>query len=141
MVLSYAHTHLCHQVCLKWRVCIPLGALEFFFRVQVRSRGGRRCWTLKRAQERTRAGRRSWAQKVGLPFASLAPQQLCYGHCACDCLAQQLKRQLASHWQGPYYCFHIAVVLVVVHSLLGPCGLEQVDEPLTLSLFPTFPLP
>ena len=108
--------------------------LNYHLRVQARSRGGRWCWTLKRAQKRPRAGRRSWAQKVGLPFTSLVPQQLCYGHCACDCLAQQLKQQLASHWQGSHYCLNIAVVLVVVHSLLSPCGLEQVDEPLTLAL-------
>ena len=53
-------------------------------RVQARSRGGRWSWTLKRAQKRSRGGRRSWAQKVGLSFASVVPQQLYYGHCPCD---------------------------------------------------------
>ena len=57
-------------------------------RVQARSRGGRWSWTLKRAQKRSRGGRRSWAQKVGLSFASVVPQQLCYGHCPCDSAPQ-----------------------------------------------------
>ena len=57
--------------------------------VQVRSKGGRWCWTFKRAQKRSGAGRWIWSQKVGL--LSL---QLCYGHCPCDCSAQQLKWQL-----------------------------------------------
>ena len=74
--------------------------LDYHLRVQARSRGGRWSWTLKRAQEeikrreveldsqenqaRSRGGRWSWAQKVGLSFASVVPQQLCYGHCPCD---------------------------------------------------------
>ena len=38
-------------------------------------------------------------------FASVVPQQLCYGHCPCDCSAQQLKQQLrgilvAAQWRG-----------------------------------------
>ena len=41
---------------------------------------------------------KSWevelAHKVGPPFASDVPQQLCYGHCPCDCSAQQLEQQL-----------------------------------------------
>ena len=40
--------------------------LDFHLRVQARSRGGRWCWTLKRAQKGSRGGRWSWAQKVGL---------------------------------------------------------------------------
>ena len=68
--------------------------LDDLLRVQARLRGGRWCWTLKRAQERSRAGRWSWAHKVGPPFASDVPQQLCYGHCPCDCSAQQLEQQL-----------------------------------------------
>ena len=40
--------------------------VEYRFRVQARSRGGRWCWTLKSAQKRSRAGRWGWAQKVGL---------------------------------------------------------------------------
>ena len=35
-------------------------------------------------RKRSRAGRWSWAQKVGLSFASVVPQQQCYGHCPCD---------------------------------------------------------
>ena len=58
--------------------------LDNHLRVQARSRGGRWCWTLKRAQERSREARWSWAQDVGLYFASVVPQQLCYGHCLCD---------------------------------------------------------
>ena len=38
-------------------------------------------------------------------FASVVTQQLCYGHCPCDCSAQQLKEQLrsaltATQWGG-----------------------------------------
>ena len=92
---------------------------HYHLRVRVRSRGRRRCWTLKLAQEISRAGRWSWALTVGIAFASAVPQQLCYGHCLCDCSAQQLKQQLAestqaaSHWPGPY-CLYIVVVPVVV---------------------------
>ena len=46
-------------------------------------------WSLKLAQKKSRAGRR-----VGLHFASVVTQQQCYGHCPCDCSAQQLKQQL-----------------------------------------------
>ena len=58
--------------------------LDYHLRAQERSRGGRWCWTLKRAQERSREARWSWAQDVGLYFASVVPQQLCYGHCLRD---------------------------------------------------------
>ena len=36
-------------------------------------------------------GSESWTS-----FASVVPQQLCNGHCHCDCSAQQLKQQLRS---------------------------------------------
>ena len=42
--------------------------------------------------------------------------------CLCDCSTQQLKQRStldASHWRGPH-CLNIAVVLTVVHGLLGP---------------------
>ena len=42
--------------------------LDYYLRVQARSRGGRWCWTLKRTQERSRAGRWSWAQKLDYPL-------------------------------------------------------------------------
>ena len=39
--------------------------LDLHLWVQARSRGGRWCWTFKKAQKISRAGRWSWAQKVG----------------------------------------------------------------------------
>ena len=33
-------------------------------------------------------------RKLDFSFASVVPQQQCYGHCPCDCSAQQLKQQL-----------------------------------------------
>ena len=46
---------------------------------------------------RSRAGRWRWAQKVGLPFASVVPQQLWNGPCLWDSIfsAQQFKQHLA----------------------------------------------
>ena len=96
--------------------------LDFDLWVQTRSRGGRWCWTRKRAQERSRAGRWSWAQKVGFIFCfscslTAVPQTLSL------CSAQQLKQRLrstlvASQWRG-LHCLNIVVVLAVVHGLLG----------------------
>ena len=45
-------------------------------------------------------GSESWTS-----FASVVPQQLCYGHCHYNCSAQQLKEQLrsalaATQWRG-----------------------------------------
>ena len=56
--------------------------------------------SIKLAQNRSRAGWWRWAQKVGLLLI-----QQCYGHCPCDCSAQQLKLQLrgtlvATQWRG-----------------------------------------
>ena len=53
-------------------------------RVQARSRGGRWCWTLKKAQKRSRAGGGAGLRKLDSSFASVIPQQQCYGHCPCD---------------------------------------------------------
>ena len=61
---------------------------------------------------------------------------------------QQLKQQLcstlvAAQWWGPH-CLNIAVVLAVVHGLLGLAGLERAVKPLnsfSLPLPPTFPHP
>ena len=62
-------------------------------------------------------------RKLDLSFTSFVPQQQCYGHCLCDCSAQQMKQQLrcilaAMQWRGPH-CLKIAVVLAVAHCLLG----------------------
>ena len=73
-------------------------------------------------------------------FASVVLQQTCYGHCPCDCSARQLTEQqlrialVAVQWRGPH-CLNIAVVLAVVHGLLGLSG-ERAVEPLTASLPP-----
>ena len=76
-----------------------------FTGIQARSRGGRWSWTLKLAQKRSWAGRWSWAAKVGLLSLQVVPEQLCNGHCLCDCPARQLKQQLrtalvAAQWRG-----------------------------------------
>ena len=55
---------------------------------------------------------------------------------------QQLRSTLvATHWRGPH-CLKIAVILAVVHGLLGLSGSERAVEPPTLSpsLSP-FPVP
>ena len=56
-----------------------LKKLDCHLRVQARSRGGRWCWTLKRAQQSSRAGRWSCAQKVRLLLL-----QLFLNSCATD---------------------------------------------------------
>ena len=83
-------------------------------------------------------GSESWTS-----FASVVLQQTCYGHCPCDCSARQLTEQqlrialVAVQWRGPHWhCLNIAVVLAVVHGLLGLSGSERAVEPLTVSLPP-----
>ena len=60
---------------------------------------------------------------------------------------QQLRSTLvATHWRGPH-CLKIAVILAVVHGLLGLSGSERAVEPLNVSLSlslpppPPFPVP
>ena len=70
-------------------------------------------------------GSESWSS-----FASVVPQQLCYGHChKTDLLRTAVETVVsgvciciyilvASQWPGPH-CLNIVVVLAVVHGLLG----------------------
>ena len=51
----------------------PSGTLSQLLLVQVRSRGGRWCWTHKRAQKRSRAGRWSWAWELDFFSLQLSP--------------------------------------------------------------------
>ena len=70
--------------------------------------------------ERPRAGRWSWGQNDGQPFASVVPQQPCYGLVTASHSSSkpQLRSTLvASQWRCPH-CLNI-VVLAVVHGLLG----------------------
>ena len=58
-------------------------------------------------------------------FASLVTQQQCYGHCPCDCSAQQLKQRLrgtlvAAQWRG--HRLNTSIALAAVHGLLGLPG-------------------
>ena len=81
-------------------------------RVQARSRGGKWCWTLKRAQERSRAGRWSWAQKVGLVTAVLRTVGLP------RTAVETATAEYTSCFAVARHCFNV-VVLAVVHRLLG----------------------
>ena len=65
-------------------------------------------------------GPESWTS-----FASVVTQQQCYGHCPCDCSAEQLKRQLRSTLvatQRRGDCLNTSIVLAAVHGLLGLPG-------------------
>ena len=79
--------------------------LDFHLRVQARPRGGRWCWTLKRAQERSRAGRWSWAQKVGLLllqlFLNSSATDIVLVTLLHTAVEQQLRGTLAAtQWRG-----------------------------------------
>ena len=53
-------------------------------------------WTLRKklAQKRSRAGRWCWARESWTSFDSVVSQWWSYGHCLCDCSAQQLGQQM-----------------------------------------------
>ena len=85
-------------------------------------------------------GSESWTY-----FASVVSQQHCYGHCLCDCSAQQLKQQLrstvfATQWRGPH-CHNIFVVLAAVHGLLGLRGRCARSSHQSVVPFPPVPVP
>ena len=61
-------------------------------------------------------------------------QQQCYGHCPCDCSAQQLKQY--TQWRG-----NISIVLAAVHGLLGLPGLCARSSLHSFSPFPPSPSP
>ena len=64
-------------------------------------------------------------------FASVVPQQLCYGHCPCDCSAQQLcSIPVAMHWRGPHGLN--TIVLVVVDVILDLSKSECAVKPLAV---------
>ena len=58
--------------------------LDFHLRVKTESRGETWCWTLKRAQKLRAREAELGSESSDLSFASVVPQQQCYGHCPCD---------------------------------------------------------
>ena len=57
------------------------------------------------------------------------PQQRCNGYCLCDSEVETASvwYTSATQWRGPH-CINIAVVLAVVHSLLGLSGSKRAKK-------------
>ena len=70
--------------------------VKTLLRVQVRSRGGRWCWTLKLAQKRPKVGRWSWAWKLDFFCISRFSTAELWTLSLWLCSTQQLRQQLHS---------------------------------------------
>ena len=55
------------------------------------------CCTMVRSRRDQEQGGGAGLRKLDSSFASVVPQQLCYGHCLSLCSARQLKRQLSEY--------------------------------------------
>ena len=106
--------------------------LDCHLRVQARSRGREVVLDPQDSPEEIKSREvGAGLRKLDLSFASVVPQQQCYGSTLSLLLfsAQQLKQQLrstltASQWRGPH-CLNIVVMVVVKQQQQQPTNKQE----------------